>query len=109
MLEQLGHEAEYAKNGTQAIEMYEQAKDSGQPFDVVILDLTIPGGMGGRETIEKLREIDPDVRAIVASGYSNDPVMSEPEKHGFRGVVPKPYRIEKLREVLQSVLNETNG
>ena len=109
MLEHIGHEAECAKNGTQAIEMYEQAKDSGRPFDVVILDLTIPGGMGGRETIEKLKEIDPKVKAIVASGYSNDPVMSEPEKYGFRGTVSKPYRIEELREVLRSVLKEKNG
>ncbi|MBW7996932.1 MAG: DUF3365 domain-containing protein [Candidatus Glassbacteria bacterium] len=109
MLEHIGHEAECAKNGTQAIEMYEQAKDSGKPFDAVILDLTIPGGMGGKETIEKLKEIDSKVKAIVSSGYSNDPVMANYHDYGFRGVVPKPFKIEELRNVLHRVMKEESG
>ncbi len=68
------------------------------------MDLTIPGGMGGKEAIQKLLEIDPNVRAIVSSGYSDDPVMAEYRKHGFCGVVAKPYDAETLSEVLHSVI-----
>ncbi len=109
VLERLGQKAEGVTDGVEAVKLYKKAMKSGKPFDVVILDLTIPGGMGGKETIEKLRKIDPDVRAIVSSGYSNDPVMSEPEKFGFRGVVPKPYKIGQLRGVLCKVMQETGG
>ena len=77
MLKNLGYESEFAKDGAEAIEMYKAAKKSGKPYDAVILDLTIPGGMGGKEAIEKLLEIDPEVKAIVSSGYSNDPGSGE--------------------------------
>ncbi|MFC1537464.1 PAS domain S-box protein [Gemmatimonadota bacterium] len=109
MLEQIGHEVECANNGTQAVKIYKQAKESGQPFDAVILDLTIPGGMGGQETVKKLIEIDPEVKAIVSSGYSNDPVLANFRDYGFNSKVSKPYRIEELREVVQSVMQEKNG
>jgi PAS domain S-box-containing protein len=109
MLEKMGHEVEFAENGTQSIKMYREAKDKSQPFDAVILDLTIPGGMGGRETMQRLLKIDPDVKAIVSSGYSNDPVLADFKEYGFNSKVSKPYRIEKIREVLQSVLKEKNG
>ncbi len=106
MLVQLGHEVECAEDGSQAIRMYKKAHDSGQRFDVVILDLTIPGGMGGQETIKRLVKIDPEVKAIVSSGYSNDPVLANYRDHGFSSVVSKPYRFEELREVLQGVLKK---
>ena len=93
MLSKIGYEVEYARDGTEAIEMYRRAKERNRGFDAVIMDLTIPGGMGGKEALENLREIDPDVKAIVSSGYSNDPVMSEFKKYGFNGFVAKPYRI----------------
>jgi len=109
MLELIGHEVKSANNGTQAVAMYNQAKDSGQPFDAVILDLTIPGGMGGKETIKRLLKIDSGVKAIVSSGYSNDLVMSNFKEYGFSSRVSKPYEIEELREVLQSVLKEKSG
>jgi DNA-binding NarL/FixJ family response regulator len=70
------------------------------------MDLTIPGGMGGKEAIERLREIDPGIKAIVSSGYSNDPIMSEYRKYGFRGVISKPYKIEDLSEIVGRVTNE---
>lgn len=109
MLEQIGHKVECASDGERAVKKYKQAKKSGQPFDALILDLTIPGGMGGRETIAKLLEIDPEVRAIVSSGYSNDPVVSNYQDYGFSGEVSKPYQIEQLRAVLQTVMKKKNG
>ena len=104
MLEHLGHEPECVQNGTEAIELYKKAQQAGTAFDVVILDVTIPGGMGGRETLEKLQEADPEVRAIITSGYSNDPLCSSPREHGFIGFISKPYRLGELQDVLQSVL-----
>jgi CheY-like chemotaxis protein len=104
MLKQIGYEVEFAGNGAEAIELYKGAKESGNAFAAVILDLTVPGGMGGVETIKKLLEIDPGVKAIVSSGYSNDPVMANFSEYGFVEVVPKPYEIQKVGEVIRKVL-----
>jgi DNA-binding NarL/FixJ family response regulator len=82
--------------------------DTPDRFHVVILDLTIPGGMGGRECIEALLRIDPKVRAIVSSGYADDPVMANYRRHGFRAVVPKPYAVENIGRVIAKVLNAPN-
>ncbi|MEW5802195.1 MAG: PAS domain S-box protein [bacterium] len=106
MLTCLGYEVAFAADGAEAIELYKKAKESGSAFDIVILDLTIPGGMGGAETIRKLLEIDPDVKSIVSSGYSNAPIMSEYQKHGFKGVVTKPYEMKELSEIVYKVLKE---
>ena len=97
---------EFARDGGEAIELYREAKENSKPFDVVIMDLTIPGSMGGREAIKRLIEIDPNVKAIVSSGYSNDPVMAEYTKYGFRDVITKPYKIEELSKTLAKVINE---
>jgi len=83
---------------------FKRAKEAGGPFDVVILDLTIPGGMGGREAIQKLKAIDPKVKAIVSSGFSNDPVMAHYKKYGFHGILPKPYPMTELIRVLKNLL-----
>jgi PAS domain S-box-containing protein len=107
MLSKIGYEVEYARDGAEAIEMYMRAKQNNTPFDAVIMDLTIPGGMGGKEAIERLKEIDPQVKAIVSSGYSNDPVMSEFRRYGFSGFVAKPYRIEDLNKTMHEVINQT--
>ncbi len=104
MLKSLGYEVEFANDGTEAIEIYQKALEAGRPFDVVIMDLTIPGGVGGKEAIQKLRGIDPDVKAIVSSGYSNDPIMADSPKYGFRGVIIKPYRIEGFSKTLHEVI-----
>lgn len=104
MLEHLGYEVEFAKDGAEAIELYKKAKESGEPFDAVIMDLTIPGGMGGKEAIQRLLEIDPQVKAIVSSGYSNDPIMSNFIEYGFSGVVVKPYKIEDLSKTLHEIM-----
>ncbi len=104
MLTRLGYDAELAREGSEAIKLFEEACESGAPFDAVILDLTIRGGMGGREVVGRLREIDPEVKAIVSSGYSNDPVMADFEAHGFVGVIPKPYEMRSLSEMLKRVI-----
>jgi signal transduction histidine kinase/sensor domain CHASE-containing protein/CheY-like chemotaxis protein/PAS domain-containing protein len=101
----LGYEVEICVNGTEAISMYEQAFHLGEPYAAVLMDLTIPGGVGGKETIELLMEIDPQVKGIVSSGYSNDPVMAHFDEYGFRGVVSKPYNAEELGRTLNMVIN----
>jgi CheY-like chemotaxis protein len=103
MLERLGHEAAFAKDGTQAVEKYIQAQQSGEPFDVVIMDLIVPDGMGGREAMERLQSIDPQVKVIVSSGYSSNSVMADFESYGFSGVMAKPYRFSDLRKKLREV------
>ena len=104
MLERMGYAVETVEDGLEAIKKYKKQKDSGEPFDAVILDLTIKGGMGGEQTMRELLKINPDVKAIVCSGYFNDPVMSDFEKHGFRGVMAKPYQKADLESVLKSIL-----
>jgi two-component system, cell cycle sensor histidine kinase and response regulator CckA len=104
MLSMLGYEVDAAEDSDEAFDLYRSAKDSGSPYTAVILDLTIPGAMGGRETLRRLIEIDPEVRAIVSSGYSNDPVMSNYKSYGFSGVVAKPYTPEELSQTLDRVI-----
>ncbi len=103
----LGYTTTSVEDGREAIELYKTARQDGNPFDAVIMDLTIPGGMGGKEAIKELIAIDPQVKAIVASGYSNDPIMAQYEKYGFKGMIVKPYKIESMQELLRRVL--TNG
>ena len=104
MLKIIGYEVEFARDGLEALEKYRKAKAKQKLFDCVILDLTIPGGMGGKELIKELVKIDPEVKAIVSSGYSNDPIMSNYKDYGFLGVVPKPYKIQELSKVLYKVV-----
>ncbi|MEW6368541.1 MAG: PAS domain S-box protein [Acidobacteriota bacterium] len=104
MLEYLGYEIALAASGREAVDRYQQSVREGKLFDAVILDLTVPGGIGGKEALAMLRQIDPGVRAIVSSGYSNDPVMAEFREHGFCGVVAKPYKIEDLSQALQEAI-----
>ncbi len=104
MLSEKGFLVETAADGAEAVDKYASFLKRGRRFDVVIMDLTIPGGMGGLEAIGKLREMDPDVRAIVSSGYSNDPIMANHAGHGFAGVIAKPYRLDDLMEVIASAL-----
>ncbi len=104
MLSRLGYRVACARNGQEAIRMYRQASEQGRPFDAVIMDLTIPGQMGGRETIQQLKAFDPGVKAIVSSGYSNDPVMANYRSHGFCAIVAKPYRIHELGRAVQEAL-----
>ena len=105
LLEFLGYEVAYANDGAEALDEYQAALDAGRPFAVVIMDLTIPGGMGGKEAIEKLLEIDPRAKAIVSSGYSNDAIMADFGSYGFKEVVAKPYSVHELEQVMARVVN----
>ncbi len=104
LLRSLGHEADFAADGESALERYTAAKAAGKPFDVVILDLTIRGGMGGEETARRLREIDPAARTVVSSGYSDDEVVATFREHDFHSFLKKPYSIGELSRVLEEVL-----
>ncbi len=104
MLNLCGYEAECVSDGAEALELYRKALAAGSPYDIVIMDLTIPGGLGGKETIKKLLNIDPQAKAVASSGYSSAPVMSEFKKYGFRGVLTKPYRMQELSELLHRIL-----
>ncbi len=104
MLEHLGCEVVLASDGAEAIDLYRRLMDSGRPVDAVIMDLTIPGGMGGREAVQELLKIDPQARVIVSSGYSNDPVMADYAKYGFRAAVAKPFTLSELRKAIGLVL-----
>jgi PAS domain S-box-containing protein len=107
-LTRLGYECSLTKNGEEALELFKKVKESESPFEAVILDLTIKGGMGGRETMGMLLQIDPDIKGIVSSGYSDDAVMSNYEKYGFSAAVAKPYGIDKLSKVLHQLLIDQN-
>lgn len=104
VLKRLGYTVAYAADGQEAIDMYRQAKQSGRTYDLFIMDLTVPGGMGGKEAIRKLHELDPAVKAIVSSGYSNDPIMADFKTYGFSGVVEKPFRVRDLSLEVHRVL-----
>jgi PAS domain S-box-containing protein len=101
ILKRLGYEAECARDGAEAIELYQRAKASGHSFDAVLLDLTIPGGMGGKEVASRLREVDDSVILIASSGYSHTPIMSEYRRYGFNDVIAKPWTPFQLSEVLR--------
>ncbi len=104
MLTHLGYEVAFAKDGDETIRIYQDARQAGKGFDVVIMDLTVPGGMGGKEAVSRLRQIDPDLIAVVSSGYSTDPVMADFHKYGFAACIAKPYNLKRLSEVLSRVL-----
>ncbi|MDD5434210.1 MAG: ATP-binding protein [Nitrospira sp.] len=103
-LRHFGYEAESVCDGVGGIELYKKAIDSGHPFDAVIMDLTIPGGMGGKDAIKELLKIDPGAKVIISSGYSKDPIMTNYEEYGFKGVLVKPYIHTILCEAVQRVI-----
>ncbi len=105
ILQHLGYDVEFARDGAEAIELFRNGIDSGAPYDLVVLDLTVPGGMGGREAMENILAINPMVKAVVSSGYVNDAIVRDYRKYGFSGVVAKPYSIEQFRRVIESVFN----
>jgi CheY-like chemotaxis protein len=96
-------QVEFAGNGSELLAMYGRARDEGRPYNVVLMDLAVPGGMGGRETIGPLLDLDAEARAVLFTGFSNDPMVVEFERHGFSGLIPKPFDIEYFVEVLKSV------
>ena len=107
MLQACGYYYEMAKNGEEALRLYQEAQNVDQPFSAVILDLTVPGGLGGKETMDQLLQIDPDVKAVVTSGYSNDPIMSKYRTFGFQAVMTKPYTLLELSDVMYRMVMES--
>lgn len=104
ILKYFGYGVSFADNAKEAIKEYKHARESGEPFDAVILDLTIPGGIGGKEVMKQLHEIDPEVTGIVSSGYSDDPVMAHFRDYGFKGSISKPYDVEEMKKILDEVV-----
>lgn len=105
ILETLGFTVDCAEDGVKTLECYEKAKAEGNGYRAVLMDLTIPGGLGGRETIRKLLQFDPEAVAIVSSGYADDPIMAEYGSYGFKGVVAKPYSPEQIYRTLKNILS----
>lgn len=106
ILAHLGYRAEFCTDGAEAIEKYKEARESGEPFDLILMDLTIPGGMGGKDAMKRILEIDPDAKGIVSSGYSSDPILARYDQYGFRGVMTKPYDMEEMERTLRRVMDE---
>jgi DNA-binding NtrC family response regulator len=106
ILVHLGYEVETAADGHSACSLYHDALQRDRRFDAVIIDLTINAGMGGEDALRELRKIDPSVKAIVSSGHSGSPVMTDPQSYGFAGVMPKPYRINEMNELLDTLLSD---
>jgi two-component system cell cycle sensor histidine kinase/response regulator CckA len=104
ILGELGYEVVFARDGNEALELFSKAMKASKPYRAVILDLTVPAGVGGKEAIRMLQDIDPDIRAIASSGYSHDPVMANYREYGFRGVIAKPYKPSELSRILHSVI-----
>jgi two-component system cell cycle sensor histidine kinase/response regulator CckA len=107
MLGHFGYEVAFARDGLEAIELYTRARAAGKPFDVIIMDLTIPGGMGGREAIRRILDIDPQAKAIVASGYATDPIIADFRQYGFCERIAKPYKSEELHAILHRIITGT--
>ena len=107
MLEQFGYEVKGAYGGEEAITLYRDAMEAGNGYDLVIMDLTMPGGMDGQEAVRKLHELDADVRAIVSSGYANNQVVNDYEAYGFRASVKKPVNMAELIRAVGEVIGET--
>ena len=105
MLESFGYAVETAADGREALETYATAMENGKPFDLAIMDLTIPGGMGGKEAIGKLLALDPSARVIVTTGYFSDPVLASYADYGFCGSLPKPFSLKDLKEIISLALN----
>jgi len=105
-LDMLNISADFASNGEEAVQKYKQHLEKGEPYDFVIMDLTIRGGMGGKEAVKKILEINPEAKVIVASGYSTDSVLANYKKFGFSGRLSKPFNLEELTEVVNEVLSQ---
>jgi CheY-like chemotaxis protein len=106
-LTRLGYEVSQAATALQGVELYQEKLRAGKRFDLVILDLTLPGGIGGKEALKKLMEIDPTVNAIVSSGYATDATMSRYQDFGFRGVIAKPYEAAELGKIVHDVIESS--
>ena len=103
LLAKFGYEVELASDGKELITLFKNAMITGQPFDGVIMASTVHGGMGGKEAIRKLKQIDPGINALVSSGYSTDPIMADYKKYGFCGVLVKPFQLGELKKAIRQL------
>lgn len=103
MLIHLGYDGHHVKDGETAIEEYSRSLEDGAPYDIIIMDLSIPGGMGGKEAIGEVLEINPDVKVLVSSGNPADPIMMQYGDHGFKGAISKPFDLASLQSTLDSL------
>jgi two-component system cell cycle sensor histidine kinase/response regulator CckA len=108
ILEFLGYQAEAVESGHVAVERFRRAIDKGSPFDLVLLDLVVPGGMGGKETVDQLARIDPAVKAVLVSGYAQNGVPSNFRDQGFGAIITKPFTLQELNSALRSVIATTS-
>ena len=106
VLKFLGYDVMFAQEGQKAIELYKNEKNAGAPFDVVILDLSVPEGMGGKEAVGLLKAFDPEVKAVVSTGYANDPAVLDFASYGFSGKLTKPYKINDLKNILVQLISK---
>jgi PAS domain S-box-containing protein len=104
MLEKLGHEVRCTSDGREALALYERCRDDGESFDVVVLDMTIPGGLGGTEAVKALLDVDPTARVVASTGYADDPVLANYADYGFVGILPKPYTLDQLSDTIADAL-----
>lgn len=104
ILEAYGYTVDVAADGSEAVELYRNARNAGEPYHAVVLDLTVPGGTGGAEALNRLKDIDPNIRAVVSSGYSTDPILSNYERYGFHAIACKPYRPAELAEAVRDAI-----
>jgi PAS domain S-box-containing protein len=107
LLQHLGYTVATAKEGKEALDMYRKGLENGQKYAAVIMDLTVPGGMGGKETIQELKKLDPEAKAIVSSGYATDPILANFTEYGFDAMVPKPYEVKQLAETLYKIIHQS--
>ena len=106
MVATLGHKIVCAEDGRKAIDLFREARAAGRPFDLVILDLTVKGGMGGEEALAQIKEIDPEVKTVVSSGYADSPVLADHRIFGFSAVLNKPYKLAALKDCLNQYIGE---
>ncbi len=104
MLSLMGYEVDTALEGLEAVEKYRKALEKGKPFDLIIMDLTIPGGIGGKEAIQEILKIDPQAKAVVSTGYSSNQIISHYQEYGFKGVLKKPYCLDELKQLLERLI-----
>ncbi len=105
MLEKFGHTVALTADGEEAVTEYQRAMEDGDTYHLVIMDLTIPGGKGGKEAATEILSLDPDARILVSSGYSNDPVMADYKAYGLKGIIAKPFRLAELKDTIDRFLD----
>ncbi|MFH2057323.1 MAG: response regulator [Pseudomonadota bacterium] len=104
ILEKLGYSVELTANGEDAVERYKALMEDKAPVDLVLLDLTVPGGMGGKQASELILEIDPSAKIVISSGNTHDPLLSDYRANGLKGILPKPFRLNALKKIIEQIL-----